>query len=152
MCDTPIFYKTGVRLQAYQSLWDRKTLGIEQYFYKCLIHLQDANGNNDAISAETFQCDVTDISCTDVNFTTYGCPVVVKEENGIDNSDTYSIKLKIKVSHVQTEDVHTIVTDITFKRKFVLHYYYTCSSYSFSQALQFDFFFSFKEPFYLVYS
>jgi len=43
--------------------------------------------------------------------------VVVKEETGIDHSDTYSIKLKIKVSHVKTEDVHTIVTGITFKRK-----------------------------------
>ena len=92
------------------------------------------------MSAETFHCDATDIPCTDGDFTTYGCPVVVKEEIGIDHSDTYLIKLKIKVSHVQTEDVHTIVTDITFKRKFVFHYYYTCSSYFFSWALQFDFF------------
>ena len=130
-----------------ETLW-----ALNKYFYKCLIYLQDANGNNDAISAEIFQCDATDIPCADVNFTTYGCPVVVKKETGIDLSGTYSIKLKIKVSYVQTEDVHTIVTDITFKRKFVFHYYYTCSSYFFSQALQFDFFFSFKEPFYLVYS
>ena len=79
------------------------------------LQYEDANGNNDAISAETFQCNATDIPCTDVNFTTYGCPVVVKEETGIDHSDTYSIKLKIKVTHVHTEDVHTIVTDITFK-------------------------------------
>ena len=113
---------------------------LNKYFYKCLIYLQDANGNNDVKSAETFHCDATDIPCTDVNFTTYWCPVVVKEETGIDHSDTYSIKLKIKVSHVKTEDVHTIVTGITFKRKFVFHYYYTCSSYFFSQALQFDFF------------
>ena len=67
-----------------------------------------------------------------MNFTTYECPVVVKEESGIDKSDTYSIKLEIKVTHVHTEEVHTIVTDITFKGKFVFHYYYTCSSYSFS--------------------
>ena len=78
------------------------------------LQYEDANGNNDAISAETFQCNATDIPCIDVNFTTYGCPVVVKEETGIDHSDTYSIKLKIKVTHVHTEDVHTIVTDITF--------------------------------------
>ena len=67
-----------------------------------------------------------------MNFTTYECPVVVKEESGIDNSDTYLIKLEIKVSHVQREDVHTIVTDITFIGKFMFHYYYTCSSYFFS--------------------
>ena len=118
-----------------EKLW-----ALNKYFYKCLIYLQDANGNNDAISAERFQCDATDIPCTDVNFTTYGCPVVVKWETGIDHFDTYSIKLKIKVSHVQREDVHTIVTGITFKGKFVFHYYYTCSSYLFSKALQLDIF------------
>ena len=78
------------------------------------LQYEDANGNNDATSAEIFQCHATDISCTDMNFTTYECPVVVKKETGIDYSDIYSIQLKIKVSHVQIEDVHTIVTDITF--------------------------------------
>ena len=29
-CDIHIFYKTGERLLAHGSLWDRKTLGIEQ--------------------------------------------------------------------------------------------------------------------------
>ena len=125
-CDTPIFYKTGERLQAYESLWDKKKLwSLNKCFYKCLIYLQDANGNNDAISPKKFECDATDIPCTDVNFTTYECPVIVRGETGIDHSDTYSIKLKIKVSHVQREDVHTIVTGITFKGKFVFHYYYT---------------------------
>jgi hypothetical protein len=30
ICDTPSFYKTGEQVQAYESLWDRKTMGIEQ--------------------------------------------------------------------------------------------------------------------------
>ena len=129
------------------SLWDIKTLGIEQILLQMLIYLQDANGNNDAISAETFHCDATDIPCTDVKFTTHRCSVVVKEETGIDHSDTYLIKLKIKVTHVQREDVYTIVTGITFKSKFMFHYYYTCSSYFFSQALQFDLFSHLKNHF-----
>ena len=79
------------------------------------LQYEGTDGNNDAIYTIAFQCYATDSPCTDVDFTTYECPVIVKKETGIDYSDTYSIKLKIKVSHVQTEDVHTIVTDITFK-------------------------------------
>ena len=74
-----------------------------------------------------------------MDFTTYECPVIVKKETGIDYSDTYSIKLKIKVSHVQTEDVHTIVTDIPAVLTFSVGHYNLI-------------FFSFKEPFYLLYS
>ena len=81
-------------------------------------------------SDETFQCVATADYCADANFTTYVCTVVIRAENGIDHSATYSIKLKTKVGNVQREDVQTIATGITFTGKFVLHYCFTCSSYS----------------------
>jgi hypothetical protein len=83
-------------------------------------------------SAEAFQCVATADYCADVNFTTYACAVVIRAEAGIDYSYSYSIKLKTKVGNVQREDIQTIATGITFTRKFVFHYYYTCSYYSFS--------------------
>lgn len=44
--------------------------------------------------------------------------MIIKAESGINDSDTYSIQLKTNVSNVQTEDVKTIATGITFERKF----------------------------------
>jgi hypothetical protein len=83
-------------------------------------------------STETFQRLATADSCADVNYTAYACAVDIRAEARIDYSYSYSIKLKAKVGNVQTEDVQTIATGITFTRKFVFHYYYTCSNYSLS--------------------
>jgi hypothetical protein len=43
--------------------------------------------------------------------------VIIKAESGMDNSDVYSIQVKTEVANVQTEDIQTIATGISFQRK-----------------------------------
>ena len=79
------------------------------------LQYENSNGKIDATS-ETFKCEDTPVACTDGNFTTYACPVIIATESGINHSDAYSIQLKTTVSNVQREDVKTIATGITFGR------------------------------------
>ena len=78
------------------------------------LQYENSYGTIDAIS-QTFECTDTLVACTDVDFTTYACPVIIRAESGINHFDTYSIQLKTKVFNVNTEDVKTIATGITFE-------------------------------------